>query len=61
MFSSYSDNPLSNIEVIRNNFCFGKDPTKVWTPEGEVMDELKLHKYCCRRIILGNVHLISYI
>ena len=29
IFSSYSDNPLSNIEVIRNNFCFGKEPTKV--------------------------------
>ena len=29
--------------------------------EGEVLDQLGLHKYCCRRIILGNVHLISYI
>jgi DNA-directed RNA polymerase I, II, and III subunit RPABC5 len=29
--------------------------------EGEVMDELGLHKYCCRRMFLGNVHLISYI
>lgn len=29
--------------------------------EGKVLDELGLHKYCCRRIILGNVHLISYI
>tara|TARA_Y100000389_G_C17454308_1_gene517017 strand:+ start:386 stop:646 length:261 start_codon:yes stop_codon:yes gene_type:complete len=29
--------------------------------EGEVMDELGIHKYCCRRMILGNVHLISYI
>mgnify|MGYP001370012555 CR=1 FL=1 len=29
--------------------------------EGEMMDELKLHKYCCRRMFLGNVHLISYI
>ena len=24
-------------------------------------DELGLHKYCCRRMFLGNVHLISYI
>ena len=29
--------------------------------EGHVLDTLGLHKYCCRRIILGNVHLISYI
>ena len=29
--------------------------------EGNVMDELNLHKYCCRRMFLGNVHLISYI
>ena len=29
--------------------------------EGHVLDRLGLHKYCCRRIILGNVHLISYI
>jgi len=29
--------------------------------EGEVLDELKMHKYCCRRMFLGNVHLISYI
>ena len=29
--------------------------------EGEVMDELELHRYCCRRMFLGNVHLITYI
>ena len=29
--------------------------------EGKVMDELNLHKYCCRRMFLGNAHLISYI
>ena len=29
--------------------------------EGEAMDELNLHKYCCRRMFLGNTHLISYI
>ena len=31
------------------------------TPEGRAMDFLQLNRYCCRRIILGNVHLISYI
>jgi DNA-directed RNA polymerase subunit N (RpoN/RPB10) len=29
--------------------------------EGEVMDNLGLHRYCCRRMILGNVHLITNI
>ena len=29
--------------------------------EGKVLDELKLHKYCCRRMTLGNVHIISYL
>lgn len=29
--------------------------------EGHALDELGLHKYCCRRMFLGNVHLISYI
>ena len=31
------------------------------TIEGKVMDELGLHRYCCRRMILGNVHLITNI
>ena len=29
--------------------------------EGKVLDDLELHKYCYRRMMLGNVHLISYI
>ena len=29
--------------------------------EGKVLDELNLHKYCCRRMMLGNVHIISYL
>jgi DNA-directed RNA polymerase subunit N len=29
--------------------------------EGLVLDSLDLHRYCCRRMFLGNVHLISYI
>ena len=31
------------------------------SPEGMALDELGLHRYCCRRMFLGNVHLISYI
>ena len=29
--------------------------------EGKILDELELHKYCCRRMMLGNVHIISYL
>jgi len=29
--------------------------------EGKVLDQLGLHKYCCRRMFLGNVHLITHI
>jgi DNA-directed RNA polymerase subunit N (RpoN/RPB10) len=29
--------------------------------EGKILDELGLHKYCCRRMMLGNVHIISYL
>mgnify|MGYP002037740907 FL=1 len=29
--------------------------------EGEALDELNMHKYCCRRMFLTNVHLISQI
>ena len=31
------------------------------TIEGKVLDDLGIHRYCCRRMFLGNVHLISYI
>ena len=36
-----------------------KNPEK--SIEGKVLDELNLHKYCCRRMMLGNVHIISYL
>ena len=29
--------------------------------EGKVLDDLELTKYCCRRMFLGNVHLITHI
>ena len=38
-----------------------KDPNPEKSIEGKVLDELELHKYCCRRMFLGNVHLITYI
>ena len=35
--------------------------TPVKSVEGKVLDELRLHKYCCRRMMLTNVHSVSYI
>jgi DNA-directed RNA polymerase subunit N (RpoN/RPB10) len=29
--------------------------------EGEILDEMNLHKYCCRRMMLSNVNIISYL
>ena len=29
--------------------------------EGRILDDMNIHKYCCRRMMLSNVHLISYI
>ena len=37
------------------------DPNPEKSIEGKVLDELELHKYCCRRMMLGNVHIISYL
>ena len=36
-----------------------KNPQK--SIEGKILDEMNIHKYCCRRMILGNVHLITNI
>ena len=37
------------------------NPTPEKSVEGKILDELQLHKYCCRRMMLGNVHIISYL
>ena len=29
--------------------------------EGEILSNMNLHKYCCRRMILSNVNIISYL
>ena len=36
-----------------------KNPHK--SVEGNILDEMGIHKYCCRRMMLGNVHAISYL
>jgi DNA-directed RNA polymerase subunit N (RpoN/RPB10) len=29
--------------------------------EGEILDEMGIRNYCCRRMMISNVHMISYI
>tara|TARA_Y100000389_G_C17333602_1_gene449428 strand:- start:7 stop:255 length:249 start_codon:yes stop_codon:yes gene_type:complete len=48
-----------NIKDLDIEYINLENPNK--SIEGEVMDELELHRYCCRRMILGNVHLITNI
>ena len=38
-----------------------KQKTPQKSIEGKILDELGLHKYCCRRMMLSNVHIISYL
>ena len=38
-----------------------KDPNPEKSIEGKILDEMKLTKYCCRRHMISNVHLITSI
>ena len=38
-----------------------KNPSPEKSIEGKILDEIGLHKYCCRRMMLGNAHIISYL
>ena len=49
----------NNVKDLDIEYINLENPNK--SIEGEVMDELELHRYCCRRMILGNVHLITNI
>lgn len=40
-----------------NGITYLTNTNKDKTPEGEVMDELKLNKYCCRRHMLTHVNI----
>mgnify|MGYP003327761149 CR=1 FL=1 len=48
-------------ELLELKFIDVSDKNPEKSIEGKVLDELNLHKYCCRRMMLSNVHLISYI
>ena len=49
----------NNVKDLDIEYINLENPNK--SIEGEVMDKLGLHRYCCRRMILGNVHLITNI
>jgi len=51
--------PVNNILELKFIDVKDKNPEK--SIEGKILDELELHKYCCRRMMLGNVHIISYL
>ena len=48
-------------DILELKFIDVKDKNPEKSIEGKVLDELDLHKYCCRRMMLGNVHIISYL
>ena len=52
------DENLNNLDL-RYIDVKNKSPEK--SIEGKILDELDLHKYCCRRMMLSNVHIISYL
>ena len=45
----------SNNDMTTDKVVYLTDKTTDKTPEGEVMDRLKLNKYCCRRHMLTHV------
>lgn len=47
----------SNADMNIEGVTYLTNTNKDKTPEGEVMDELKLHKYCCRRHMLTHVNI----
>ena len=57
--SRSKDIVTSDLDIEYIDVDSGKDIEK--SIEGKVLDELGLHKYCCRRMLLTNVHIISYI
>jgi len=60
-----NDKNLSTEKIENENLELTYLDLKQKTPqksiEGKILDELGLHKYCCRRMMLSNVHIISYL
>ena len=55
------ENISSEKELLELKFIDVTDKNPEKSIEGKILDELNLHKYCCRRMMLGNVHIISYL
>ena len=55
------ENVSSEKELLELKFIDVTDKNPEKSIEGKILDELNLHKYCCRRMMLGNVHIISYL
>ena len=51
----------SNKDILDLKYIDIKNPTPEKSIEGEILNEMNLHKYCCRRMMLGNAHIISYL
>ena len=48
-------------EILDLQYIDVKNKTNIKSIEGEILDEMKLHKYCCRRMMISNVNIISYL
>lgn len=54
--TSEVDGDFNNLDL---RYIDVTNPSPEKSIEGKVLDELNLHKYCCRRMMLTNVHIIS--
>ena len=51
---------INNDDTLDLKYIDVKQKNSEKSIEIKVLDDLNLHKYCCRRMMLTNVHLISY-
>ena len=56
--SSEVDKDTNNLEL---RYIDISNPEPEKSIEGVVLDKMNLHKYCCRRMLLSHVHIISYL
>jgi len=56
-----TENINPDTDLLELKYLDVTNPTPEKSIEGKILDELNLHKYCCRRMMLGNVHIISYL
>ena len=61
---------ITTVQEEKNKLTEGPDePTTTFldlqnpqkSVEGHILDEMGLHRYCCRRMMISNAHLISSI